>query len=95
MATRQIYGTIASDGHVLSGAGIQCHKIKEGTYIVEFEQSFGREPAPVCTVCGNEWRTFNLSVAILEVTPQYFICSTSSPDRPIDCAFQFIVVGDE
>jgi hypothetical protein len=95
MATRQIYGTIAPDGNVMSGAGIQCRKIKEGTYIVEFEQPFGREPAPVCTVYGHEWMTFNLSVAIVEVTPQYFICVTSSPDRPTDCAFQFIVVGDE
>ena len=94
MATQQIYGGVSPDGNIMSGQGFQCQKIKEGTYIIKFEKPFGQIPAPVCTISGSEWRTFDKSVAIVEIMPFHFICVTSSPDRPVDCAFQFIVVGD-
>ena len=91
---QHIYGAIGPDGSPMWGEGFVSHKIKEGTYIVEFKQPFAKEPAPVCTVFGHEWKTFNLSVAIVEINPSYFICITSSPDRPVDCGFTFIVFGD-
>ena len=95
MATQQIYGAVNPDGGIMSGQGFQSRKIKEGTYVIEFEKPFGSLPAPVCTISGYEWRTFDKSVAIIEIWEQGFICTTSDPRMPVDCAFQFIVVGDE
>lgn len=93
MEMQQVYGVIDPDGHQISGQGFQCHKIRFGLYVVEFERPFAQEPATVCTILGNEWQTFNLSIAILEVTPWHFVCTTSSPDRPENCGFTFIVSG--
>jgi hypothetical protein len=95
MATRQITGGVWPDGNQWFGEGFNCKKIKEGTYVIEFEQPFAKMPAPVCTVNGYEWKTFDKSVAIIEIWEGGFICTTSSPDRPEDCAFTFIVVGNE
>ena len=91
---QHIYGGIAPDGSTMFGEGFYCDRIREGTYIIKFERPFAQMPAPVCTISGPEWRTFNMSVAIVEVNPSYFICVTSSPDRPMDSAFTFIVFGD-
>ncbi|MGD1699903.1 hypothetical protein [Dapis sp. BLCC M229] len=91
---QHIYGGVGPDGSKWFGEGFESQKIKEGTYIIKFECPFDGIPAPVCTITGNEWKTFNMSVAIVEVNPEYFICITSSPDRPIDCAFTFIAFGD-
>ena len=92
---RHIYGGVGPDGNCWFGEGFTSQKIKEGTYIVKFDPpSFSGTPAPICTINGYEWKTFNMSVAIVEVNPEYFICITSSPHQPIDCAFTFIVFGD-
>jgi hypothetical protein len=94
MEMQQVYGVIGPDGQTISGQGFQLRKIRFGLYLVEFERPFAQEPATVCTILGNEWQTFNLSIAILEVTPDYFVCGTSSPDRPEDCGFTFIASGN-
>ncbi|NER35635.1 MAG: hypothetical protein F6J93_16860 [Oscillatoria sp. SIO1A7] len=91
---QHIYGAVGPDGNPFWGEGFVSKKIKEGTYYIEFKQPFGSLPAPVCTIFGNEWKTFNMSVAIVDVNPSCFICVTSSPDRPIDCGFTFIAFGD-
>ncbi len=91
---QHIYGGVSPDGKVWFGEGFKSHKIKEGTYVIDFDRPFGPIPAPVCTVNGHEWQTFDKSVAIIEVTPQHFICVTSSPERPVDCGFTFIAFGD-
>ncbi|NES92071.1 hypothetical protein, partial [Okeania sp. SIO2B9] len=88
------YVGVRPDGSKWFGEGFESQKIKEGTYIIKFECPFDGIPAPVCTITGNEWKTFNMSVAIVEVNPEYFICITSSPHQPIDCAFTFIAFGD-
>ncbi len=91
---QHIYGSVERDGHIVAGEGFRCQKLQEGTYLVEFEQPFAKQPVPTCTVFGPPWATFNLSTAVIEVTPHHFICITSSPDRPIDAGFTFIVFGD-
>lgn len=91
---QHIYGAVDPNGTQWFGEGFQSRKIKEGTYIVEFEQPFGSNPAPVCTISGPEWITFDKSVAIVDVSQEHFICVTSSPVRPVDCGFTFIVFGD-
>jgi hypothetical protein len=91
---QHIYGCVGENGDIYFGEGFKSHKIKEGTYIIEFERPFGKTPAPTCTIYGYEWRTFNLSVALVEVTEKCFICVTSSPDRPVDSAFTFVAFGD-
>ena len=90
---QHIYGSIGPDGNTFSGEGFSCRKIRYGLYLVEFDTAFVDTPAVVCTINGNEWQTFNLSVANLDITPFHFVCSTSSPDRPEDCAFTFIAFG--
>ena len=91
---QHIYGGVSTDGSLWFGEGFKSRKIKEGTYLIEFNQPFGSRPAPVCTITGHEWRTFNLSVAIVDVSEGHFICVTSSPDRPVDSYFTFIAFGD-
>ena len=91
---QHIYGCVERDGSLVSGEGFRCHKIQEGTYMVEFEQPFAKPPAPICTVFGPPWLTFNLSAAIVDVDPYRFVCITSSPDRPMDAGFTFIAFGD-
>lgn len=91
---QHIYGSVAQDGNPMSGEGFQSKRIKDGTYIIEFDQQFKGNPAPVCTIAGPEWVTFNLSVAIVDVSEKHFICVTSSPVRPIDSSFTFIAFGD-
>ncbi|MDJ1169087.1 hypothetical protein PMG71_06575 [Roseofilum sp. BLCC_M154] len=91
---QHICGAVSPNGNPYFGEGFNSRKIKEGTYLVEFEKPFGKNPAPICTVFGSEWKTFNMSVAIVDLSPTHFICVTSSPDRPVDCAFTFIAFGD-
>ncbi|NEO85672.1 MAG: hypothetical protein F6J87_15690 [Spirulina sp. SIO3F2] len=89
-----VTGTVAPSGDVLVGEGFKARQIKYGTYLVEFERPFAQDISPVCTIVGNEWQTFNLSIAILDVSNKYFICSTSNPNQPVDCAFNFSVFGE-
>lgn len=91
---QHIYGAVGPDGLPMWGEGFRINKIRFGLYVVEFEQPFRDNPATVCTIFGNEWQTFNLSIAVLEVNPSYFVCGTSSSERPIDSAFTFVAFGD-
>ncbi len=91
---QHIYGGVGSDGKLWFGEGFTSERIKEGTYLVKFERPFDGLPAPVCTIAGNEWRTFNLSIAIVNLSPEHFICVTSSPEIPVDSHFTFIAFGD-
>lgn len=93
-STQHVYGVVLPDGQTISGSGCQVRRIWSGTYLVEYEHPFSNAPAPICTINGNEWQTFDKSVAIVETTPFYFVYVTSSPDRPEDCAVSFIAFGD-
>jgi hypothetical protein len=95
VAIQQIYGQVTKDGTRLSGARFQSKKLDVGTTIIEFEKPFSSLPTPVCTVTGQTWKGLEISIVILEITPDHFICATSSEQRPIDCAFTFIVFGEE
>lgn len=90
---QHLYGGIDPGGNIWFGEGFSTEKIKEGTFVIRFDQPFSELPAPVCTINGHEWKTFDKSVAIVEIELDYFICVTSTMDRPDDCAFTFIVFG--
>ena len=92
-ATQHVYGVMSQDGKILSGEGFRAHRIWSGTYIIEFDQPFAGTPAVVCTIYGNEWQTFDKSIAIVELDSRYFVPVTSSMDRPEDCAFTFVAFG--
>ena len=91
---QHIYGAVSRDGEKYFGEGFASRKIKEGTYLIEFERPFAKLPAIVCTIFGYEWHTFNKSVAILDISQQHAIVCTSTPDRPEDCGFTLIAFGD-
>lgn len=91
---QHIYGSVGRDGNKWFGEGFISRKLKEGTYLIEFERPFREMPTPVCTIMGPEWLTFDKSVAIVDISPNHFICVTSTPHRPADCDFTFIVFGD-
>jgi hypothetical protein len=93
MEMQQVYGVISQDGKQMSGEGFKCRRIWSGTYIIEFDRPFADIPGVVCTINGTEWQTFDKSVAIVECDPRYFVCVTSSMDRPEDCGFTFIASG--
>ncbi len=95
MAIKHIHGTVSGSGEIISGKGFRVEKFQQGFYAVVFDQPFSGEPTPVCTIFGPPWKTFNLSIAIVEILPDNFICVTSSQDRPIDTGFSFIVVHEE
>ncbi|MDJ0620197.1 MAG: hypothetical protein QNJ63_26240 [Calothrix sp. MO_192.B10] len=91
---QHIYGGITPDGSTMFGEGFRSHKLRYGLYLIEFDKPFAKNPAAVCTIYGNEWETFNKSIAIPEVSPWHLVCTTSSPDRPVDSGFTFIAFGD-
>ncbi len=93
MEMQQTYGVISPDGKQLSGQGFQSRRIWSGTYLIEFDRPFADMPAVVCTIYGNEWQTFDKSVAIVECDSRYFVYVTSTMDRPEDCAITFIASG--
>ncbi|NEP04483.1 MULTISPECIES: hypothetical protein [unclassified Okeania] len=91
---QHIYGAVHPDGNIMFGEGFRSRRIWQGTYLIEFERPFVKQPAPVCTIQGPEWKTFNMSVAIVEVMPYHLVVVTSSPDRPDDCGFTLIAFGE-
>ena len=91
---QHIYGAVGPGGRPMWGEGFTVQRLRFGLYIVEFERPFKVNPTAVCTIFGNEWQTFNLSVAVLEVNASYFVCGTSSSERPEDSAFTFVAFGD-
>ena len=91
---QHIYGAVGPNGQIKFGEGFKAQELRFGLYAIEFERPFSQTPAIVCTISGGEWQTFNKSIAILEVTTNYAICSTSSPGRPESCGFTLIAFGD-
>ena len=91
---QHIYGVIDKGGNSMSGEGFTARKLTEGLYLVEFQQPFRENPAVTCTILGPEWETLNLSVAIVDLSPWYFVCTTSSPNNRQSSGFTFIAFGD-
>ena len=94
MAIQHIYGCVNPDGSVKWGEGFRCQKLGEGTYMVQFEHPFSKQPTPTCTIFGPPWATFNISAALVEVTADQFFCLTSTPMQPANCGFTFVVLGE-
>ncbi|MBZ8181212.1 hypothetical protein [Oscillatoria salina] len=94
---RQISAFIDRNGNKQWGTPDICssRKISEGTYLIEFQQPFSQNPVATATIYGSPWQTFNISVAIIEVSPYHCIYLTSTPDRPVDCGTMVMIMGEE
>ncbi|MDJ0516091.1 MAG: hypothetical protein QNJ74_07420 [Trichodesmium sp. MO_231.B1] len=90
-----IYGGVNADGTKMEEVGedFSSEKTSTGTYKITFDTTFKGNPVPVCTIYGVDGTSYK-SVAITEITPEYFTCVTSNPNAPADCAFTFIAFGD-
>ncbi|MDY6783127.1 MAG: hypothetical protein SW833_11380 [Cyanobacteriota bacterium] len=89
-----LYGTVGQDGEpILGKEGFTCRYLREGLYVLEFERPFQDMPGVTATVYGHEWQTFNMSIAIVDLSPHYAVLVTSTPDRPQSVGFSFIAFG--
>jgi|GEM_PF-3866357 len=92
---RTISAFIDRSGNKQWGDGVaRSQKLREGLYIIEFEQPLSNYPVVTATVFGSEWQTFNLSAAVVDVSPHHVVYVTSSPDHPQDCGTMVIIVGE-
>lgn len=91
---QHIYGAVSRNGDKYFGEGFASRQLKEGTYLIEFERPFAKEPAITCTIFGHEWHTFDKSVAVLDISQSHVIVCTSTPHRPESCGFMLIAFGD-
>ncbi|MDJ1169088.1 hypothetical protein PMG71_06580 [Roseofilum sp. BLCC_M154] len=91
--SQQLGGVIDKGGNTISGDGFQTRRLTEGLYLVEFNQPFRENPSCICTIFGPEWETLNLSVAIVDLSPSHFVCTTSSPNNRQGSGFTFLASG--
>ncbi|MBC6453351.1 MAG: hypothetical protein GDA43_09115 [Hormoscilla sp. SP5CHS1] len=89
-----VYGAVDDDGNIMFGEGFKCTRLSAGSYEVKFEQPFVKQPGVVCTILGQTWKTVDLSIAIARIDMKKFICFTTTPELPFDCAFTFMAFGD-
>lgn len=89
-----VYGAVDDDGNIIFGEGFKSDRLSAGAYKVKFEQPFAKEPGVVCTIFGRAWKTVDISIAIAQIDLKKFICFTSTPEFPFDCAFTFMAFGD-
>lgn len=89
-----VYGAVNEKGNIIFGEGFKSARVYEGSYEVKFEQPFAKEPGVVCTIFGKGWKTVDISIAIAQIDRKKFICFTSTPELPFDCAFTFMAFGD-
>ena len=89
-----VCGAVDEEGKIIFGEGFKCARLYEGSYEVKFEQPFVKQPGVVCTILGRGWKTVDISIAIAQIDLKKFVCFTSTPELPIDCAFTFMAFGD-
>ncbi|NEO72285.1 MULTISPECIES: H-type lectin domain-containing protein [unclassified Moorena] len=89
-----IFGVVRENGDILSGKGFKVDKKRDGIYFVVFDQPFAEIPGVTCTISGHSWLSFQMSISVVDIRPNYFVCQTSTPDRPEDSGFSFIAVGE-
>ena len=89
-----IFGLVSRNGEILSGKGFKVDKKHQGIYFIAFDQPFAEFPGVTCTIYGDSWLSFQMSVAVLEINPNFFVCQTSTPTLPEDSGFSFIAVGE-
>lgn len=88
-----ISGMVAPDGTASKGVGFSVRRMQPGTYVIEFERPFHEQPIPVATIAGQEWHTFDKSIAVIMNEPNAALVMTSTDNRPVDCGFTFMVSG--
>ena len=88
-----IFGLVKRNGRILSGKGFKVDKKPQGYYLITFDQPFAESPGVTCTIYGDSWRSFQMSISVVDITPNYFICQTSTPMQAEESAFSFIAVG--
>ncbi|NEP33111.1 hypothetical protein [Moorena sp. SIO3B2] len=89
-----IFGVVGANGSIVSGKGFTVDKNRGGIYIIRFDKPFAEIPGVTCTIYGHSWMSFMMSISVVDITPDYFVCQTSTPDRPEDSGFSFIAVGE-
>ncbi|NEP29904.1 hypothetical protein [Moorena sp. SIO3I6] len=89
-----IFGVVKPHGGILSGKGFKVDKKQQGFYLITFDQPFAECPGVTCTIYGDSWRSFQMSISVVDIEPEYFVCQTSTPDRPVPSGFSFIAVGE-
>ncbi|NEO92889.1 MAG: hypothetical protein F6K56_22715 [Moorea sp. SIO3G5] len=89
-----IFGVVGANGSIVSGKGFKVDKKRNGIYIITFDQPFAEYPGVTCTIYGHSWLSFQMSISVVDIKPNYFVCQTSTPDRPEDSGFSFIAVGE-
>lgn len=93
-AHQHIHGAVDARGNKMWGDGFRSRRMDTGAYLIEFDKPFREQPTAVCTIYGDPWYTFDISVAIIEINPWQFICFTSKPGDVVDCNFTFIAFGE-
>ena len=92
MEQRLITGIVDASGNPkVSADDFTSCRLKEGVYVVEFKQPLPYTAVPVATVMGRGWKTFNMSIAILDVTPSNIVVATSNSNQTVDCDFSFLI----
>ncbi|NEP32265.1 hypothetical protein [Moorena sp. SIO3B2] len=90
---RGLFGVVKTHGGILSGEGFKVKKGRTGTYEITFDKEFAQIPGVTCTIYGDSWKSYQMSISVVDIQDYYFVCETSTPDSLADSAFSFIAVG--
>ncbi|NEQ16117.1 MULTISPECIES: hypothetical protein [unclassified Moorena] len=93
-----IFGLVDKNGKIISckdpkNPGFTVDKKRGGVYIINFDQAFAECPGVTCTIYGYSWISYQMSISVVEIERNRFVCQTSTPDHPQDSGFSFIAVG--
>jgi hypothetical protein len=98
MATKTIYGTVASDGRIISGSGFISQRQNNGTYVIDFEPGFSNIPAIVGSQTGygniNENPLDGIVFPYLNQGSATALTGDSSGGKT-DRQFSFIAIGEQ
>ena len=92
IAEVQVAGIVDRSGNaIVSGEEFSCNRLQSGHYLISFHSPLPETAVPVATVVGSPWETFQMSVAIVNISPNDIVLVTSTPNQPEDCGFSFMV----
>ncbi|WP_299627981.1 hypothetical protein [uncultured Tenacibaculum sp.] len=98
MATKTIYGTVSSNGSIISGSGFIVQKQNTGTYLIDFEPGFSQTPAVVGSQTGygsiDENPLDNVVFPYINQGSTTALTADSSGHKK-DRQFSFIAIGEQ
>ncbi len=95
MAVKSLYGTVSSEGTIISGTGYTVQRVSKGTYSINFIENFSEVPAIVGsqTGFGNGQKPEDVvDFPYLDHESATAITGNTSDDHS-DRQFSFIVMG--